>query len=84
MSAAVTAAVQAFASACGVEVDNDLPPDIDTGSALSILITLETDLTGMRGLIAEKGEPGTPAVDAFLASRLPLEAATDAMTVRKA
>ena len=84
VSAAVTAAVEAFARACGVEVETDLPPDIDIGSAFPTIIALETDLTGLRRLIAEKGESVSPAVSAFLAKTLPLEAATDAMTARKA
>jgi aspartyl-tRNA(Asn)/glutamyl-tRNA(Gln) amidotransferase subunit A len=84
VSAAVTAAVQAFAKAYGVEVDTDLPPDLDIGSAFPTIIALETDLTGLRRLVAEKSEPVSPALSAFLAKQLPLEAATDAMTTRKA
>jgi len=84
VSAAVTSAVEAFAKAYGVEVDTGLPPDLDIGSAFPTIIALETDLTGLRRLVAEKGEPVSPALSAFLAQRLPLEAATDAMTTRKA
>jgi aspartyl-tRNA(Asn)/glutamyl-tRNA(Gln) amidotransferase subunit A len=84
VSAAVTTAVEAFARTFGVEVETDLPPDIDIGSALPTIIALETDLTGLRRLVAEKGESVSPAVSAFLATSLPLEAATDAMTIRKA
>ena len=84
ISAAVTAAVEAFARAFGVEVEIGLPPDIDIGSAFPTIIALETDLTGLRRLVAGKGESVSPAVSAFLAKRLPLETATDAMTVRKA
>jgi aspartyl-tRNA(Asn)/glutamyl-tRNA(Gln) amidotransferase subunit A len=84
VSAAVTTAVEAFARTFGVEVETDLPPDIDIGSAFPTIIALETDLTGLRRLVAEKGESVSPAVSAFLATSLPLEAATDAMTIRKA
>ena len=84
VSAAVTAAVEAFARAFGVEVETGLPPDIDIASAFPTIIALETDLTGLRRLVAEKGEAVSPAVTAFLAKSLPLEAATDAMTTRKA
>ena len=84
VSAVVTAAVEAFARAHGVEVETALPPDIDIGSAFPTLIALETDLTGLRRLVGEKREPVSPALSAFLAQKLPLEAATDAMTTRKA
>ena len=84
VSAAVTTAVEAFARTFGVEVETDLPPDIDIGSAFPTIIALETDLTGLRRLVAEKGESVSPAVSAFLATSLPLEEATDAMTTRKA
>jgi aspartyl-tRNA(Asn)/glutamyl-tRNA(Gln) amidotransferase subunit A len=84
VSAAVTAAVETFANAHGVEVETGLPPDIDIGSAFPTIIALETDLTGLRRLVAEKGEPVSAALSDFLARKLPLEAATDAITTRKA
>ena len=84
VSAKVTAAVRAFADAYGVAVETDLPPDIPIGPAFAAIIALETDLTGLRRLVAEKNEPVSAAVRAFLDQRLPLEAATDAITIRKA
>ena len=84
VSAAATAAVEAFAKAYDVEVETDVPPDIGVHAIFATLIALETDLTGLRRLIAEKGVEVSPAVRAFAATKLPLEAATDAMTIRKA
>jgi aspartyl-tRNA(Asn)/glutamyl-tRNA(Gln) amidotransferase subunit A len=84
VSASVTAAVEAFAREFGVEVEIGAPPNIDIGSAFPTIVALETDLTGLRRLIAEKGEPVSAAISALLAKSLPLEAATDAMTTRKA
>jgi aspartyl-tRNA(Asn)/glutamyl-tRNA(Gln) amidotransferase subunit A len=84
VAAAVTAAVEAFAAAYDVEVETDLPPDIGVDKIFGAIIALETDLSGLRRLVAEKGEPVSPAVSALLAKSLPLEVATDAMTLRKA
>jgi aspartyl-tRNA(Asn)/glutamyl-tRNA(Gln) amidotransferase subunit A len=84
VSAAVTAAVEAFAKTYGVEVETGSPPDIPIGPAFPTIIALETDLTGMRRLVAEKGAQVSETVRAFLDKRLPLEAATDAITTRKA
>jgi aspartyl-tRNA(Asn)/glutamyl-tRNA(Gln) amidotransferase subunit A len=82
--AAIDAAVAEFADACGFEVEIGAPPAIEISAAFGAIIALETDLTGMRRLIADKGEPVGAAVAALLAQRLPLEAATDAITTRKA
>ncbi len=84
VSATVSAAVRTFAEAYGVVVETALPPDIPIGAAFPTIIALETDLTGLRRLVAQKNEPVSPAVLAFLGKRLPLEAATDAVTLRKA
>ena len=84
VSATVTAAVEAFARAHAVEVEIGSPPDIALGAAFANIIALETDLTGLRALVAEKNVPVSAALRALLDLRLPLEAATDAMTVRKA
>ena len=81
---AVDQAVSDFAEAYDFDVTIGDPPDIDVASAFQTIIAMETDLTGMRRLIAEKGAPVSPAVSALLAKRLPLEAATDAITTRKA
>lgn len=81
---AIAQAVAHLAEACGFILSIGQPPDIDLGTAFGAIVALETDLTGMRALVAEKGEPVTPALTALLAQRLPLEAATDAVTTRKA
>jgi aspartyl-tRNA(Asn)/glutamyl-tRNA(Gln) amidotransferase subunit A len=80
----VDAAVAEFARAYAFEIEVGAPPPIDISAAFGAIIALETDLTGMRRLIAEKGEPVSAAVASLLAKRLPLEAATDAITTRKA
>jgi aspartyl-tRNA(Asn)/glutamyl-tRNA(Gln) amidotransferase subunit A len=82
--AAVDKAVAEFADAQGFEIEVGAPPAIEIGAAFGTIIALETDLSGMRRLIAAKGEPVSGAVAALLAQRLPLEAATDAITTRKA
>jgi aspartyl-tRNA(Asn)/glutamyl-tRNA(Gln) amidotransferase subunit A len=76
--------VAEFADAYGFEIEVCAPPPIEISAAFASIIALETDLTGMRRLIAEKGEPVSAAVASLLAKRLPLEAATDAITTRKA
>ena len=82
--ATVDTAVAEFADAYGFEIEIGAPPPIEISAAFASIIALETDLTGMRRLIAEKGEPVSAAVASLLAKRLPLEAATDAITTRKA
>ena len=80
----VDQAVAEFAESHRLEVTVCEPPDIDIGPAFQVIVALETDLTGMRRLIAERGVAVSPAVTAALGQRLPLEAATDAVTTRKA
>jgi aspartyl-tRNA(Asn)/glutamyl-tRNA(Gln) amidotransferase subunit A len=82
--AVVESSVAAFAKAYDLDVELGEPPAIALNAAFQAIIALETDLNGLRRLIAEKGEPVTPAVKDLLAQRLPLESATDAMTTRKA
>jgi aspartyl-tRNA(Asn)/glutamyl-tRNA(Gln) amidotransferase subunit A len=82
--AAVDEAVARFAKTYDFEIEIAEPPPIDIDAAFQAIIALETDLSGMRRLIASKGEAVSPAVSALLAQRLPLEAATDAITTRKA
>jgi aspartyl-tRNA(Asn)/glutamyl-tRNA(Gln) amidotransferase subunit A len=82
--AAVDQAVSDFARAHDFAVEIGDPPDIDIAPAFHAIVAMETDLTGMRRLIAEKGVAVSPAVSALLAKRRPLEAATDAITTRKA
>ncbi|MDR3496088.1 MAG: amidase [Ancalomicrobiaceae bacterium] len=84
ITALVDTAVATYAEALGFEVTVTEPPAIPIRQAFDVLIALENDLTGLRRLVAEKHVEVTPAVRQFLATRLPLEAATDAITVRKA
>ena len=82
--ALVDDAVALFARSYGCEVTEGRPPNLPIAEAFGAIIALETDLTGMWRLVAEIGEPVTPPVTTLLAKRLPLEAATDAITMRKA
>jgi len=82
--AVVDAAVEAFASASGFTLITGTPPDIAIAAAFQAIIALETDLTGLRRLVADKGVPVTAALSGLLAQSLPIEAATDAITTRKA
>ena len=77
-------AVTAFAKACDFDLVVRQPPMDDLFTMFGALVALETDLTGMRRLIAEKNVAVTAAVSGLLAQRLPIEAATDAITTRKA
>ena len=77
-------AVTAFATACDFDLVVQQPPMDDLFTMFAALVALETDLTGMRRLIAEKNVAVTAAVSGLLAQRLPIEAATDAITIRKA
>ena len=81
---AVDKAVAEFAQAYDFRVEIDDPPNIEIATAFQAIIALETDLTGMRRLIAEKNETVTAAVSDLLGKRWHLEAATDAITIRKA
>ncbi len=82
--AAVDDAVFDFAKAYDFNLVIGEPPDIEIGAAFGAIIAMDTDFTGMRRLIAEKGEPVSAPVSDLLAQHLPLEAATDAITIRKA
>jgi aspartyl-tRNA(Asn)/glutamyl-tRNA(Gln) amidotransferase subunit A len=84
VSAVVDKAVADLARAHDFDVETSAPPDIEIATAFGNIIALETDLTGMRRLIAEKGVEVCSAVTELLAKRMPLEAATDAITTRKA
>jgi aspartyl-tRNA(Asn)/glutamyl-tRNA(Gln) amidotransferase subunit A len=84
VKALVDDAVMAFAAACDFDLVVQQPPMDDLFTMFGALVALETDLTGMRRLIAEKKAPVTAAVSGLLAQRLPMEAATDAITTRKA
>ncbi|SON55038.1 Glutamyl-tRNA(Gln) amidotransferase subunit A [Hartmannibacter diazotrophicus] len=84
VEAIVTEAVERFAEVYGLELAVSGPPEIDLEEAFQRIIALETDLTGMRRIAAGREAELTPAVQGFLKTSLPLEAATDAITVRKA
>ncbi|MDE1995151.1 MAG: amidase, partial [Rhizobiaceae bacterium] len=77
-------AVSLFAEACGLELVIGAPPEIDIHSTFQTMVALETDLTGMRKLLAEKPLTVSPAVTNLLAASRPFEDATDAITARKA
>ncbi len=78
------AAVQRLAAHFGFDLVTEAPPDVDVGRAFPAIIAMDTDLTGLRALIAEKGVPVGDALRGVLAQNLPLEAVTDAITLRKA
>ncbi|WP_423338752.1 amidase family protein [Rhizobium sp. HT1-10] len=77
-------AVALLAEACGLELVVGTPPEIDVHATFRAMVALETDLTGMRALLAEKPLPVSNAVTALLAESRPFEDATDAITARKA
>lgn len=82
--AAVDAAIETYAKALDIEIVAAEPPDFPIRAAFDVLVPLENDLTGLRRLVAETGAEVTPALRSFLATSLPIEAATDAITIRKA
>jgi aspartyl-tRNA(Asn)/glutamyl-tRNA(Gln) amidotransferase subunit A len=82
--AVVDQAVALFVKSHNCELVVGRPPDLPIAAAFQAIIALETDLTGLRRFIAEKGERVTPAVSGLLERRLAMEAATDAVTMRKA
>ncbi|MBB4008216.1 amidase [Allorhizobium taibaishanense] len=77
-------AVALVTEACGLDLTVGAPPAIDVHATFRALVALETDLTGMRKLLAQKPVPVSPAVTALLAEKRPFEDATDAITARKA
>jgi aspartyl-tRNA(Asn)/glutamyl-tRNA(Gln) amidotransferase subunit A len=64
-----------------VEDDPDFP---DPGAAFAALIALESDLTGMRELIARHGHEMSPHLVDLITREWRAEDFTDAQTVRKA
>lgn len=77
-------AVQKLTEACGLDLTIGVPPEIDVHSTFRSMVALETDLTGMRALLAEKPLPVSKAVTDLLSESRPFEDATDAITARKA
>src|SRR3954451_2137116 len=79
----VEQAVAAFAElGCEVEAaDPDVP---DAGASFGALIALESDLTGMREIVARYGHEMSRRLAALITSAWRAEDFTDALTVRKA
>jgi aspartyl-tRNA(Asn)/glutamyl-tRNA(Gln) amidotransferase subunit A len=84
VAAVQAAAVTRLNAAFGFDLVVEQPPEADLETAFPAIIALETDLTGLRARIAAQSVAVTPAVSGLLAQRLPLEVATDAITIRKA
>ncbi|WP_426231682.1 amidase [Pararhizobium sp. DWP3-4] len=82
--AKVSEAVDELAEAFGLEMVKVSPPDIEIAHAFQTLMALETDITGLRKLLEQSKEPVGEALRALLAQTLTFEAATDAITTRKA
>ncbi|SOC82450.1 aspartyl-tRNA(Asn)/glutamyl-tRNA(Gln) amidotransferase subunit A [Ensifer adhaerens] len=76
-------AVAFLTQACGLDLVVGAPPEIDVHATFSTMVALETDLNGMRRLLAEKPVPVCDAVSDLLAQSRPFEDATDAITARK-
>ncbi|MDT0421605.1 amidase [Streptomyces evansiae] len=79
----VDAAASVFADALGCEVERVEPGWADPGDAFAALIMADTDLRGMRALVAEHGEAMSPHLRAMLARAWTAEEFTDAEMVRK-
>jgi aspartyl-tRNA(Asn)/glutamyl-tRNA(Gln) amidotransferase subunit A len=79
----VDSGVGAFAE-LGAEVVEDDPHFPDPGAAFAALIALESDLTGMRELIARHGHEMSPHLVDLISREWRAEDFTDALTVRKA
>jgi aspartyl-tRNA(Asn)/glutamyl-tRNA(Gln) amidotransferase subunit A len=79
----VAEAVGAFAE-LGAEVVEDGPEFDDPGAAFGALIALESDLTGMREIVARHGHEMSPHLVDLITREWRAEDFTDAQTVRKA
>ncbi|WP_176083678.1 amidase [Martelella sp. HB161492] len=84
VEAICAAAIARFAEDTGATVSFGAPPAIDLDTAFQAIIALETDLTGLRRIAKDREDALTGPVRSFLDTQLPLEAATDAITTRKA
>ncbi|OOO27701.1 amidase [Agrobacterium salinitolerans] len=80
----VTEAVGKLSEAYGFDVVESSPPALEIVEAFQTIMALETDITGVRRLVEESHEPVGEALHELLARNLPFEAATDAITTRKA
>jgi aspartyl-tRNA(Asn)/glutamyl-tRNA(Gln) amidotransferase subunit A len=79
----VSEAVEAFTE-LGCEVEAADPDFPDPGAAFAALIALESDLTGMRELVARHGHEMSPHLVDLITREWRAEDFTDALTVRKA
>ena len=80
----VTDAAQAFESELGCTVEEAHPGWDDPFGAFWGLVAAETDLRGMRKMVAEHGSKMSPHLVAFLQRPWTAEEFTDALMVRKA
>ncbi|TMV88485.1 amidase [Thioclava sp. BHET1] len=84
VAATQRAALDRLAAAFELDVTIEAPPEADLETAFPAIVALETDLTGLRALVARTGLPVTEAVSDLLAQPRTFEEATDAITTRKA
>lgn len=82
--ALTTSAVERFASALGLAVEETASPFGDLIEADRAIVALETDLTGLRRLAAGREHLLSPPLAALLRREWPATAFTDAITTRKA
>ncbi len=80
----VSAAVQRFAAEIGAELELADPGFPDPSAAFGALVAMESDLTGMRQMMAEQGGEMSPHLVAMLQRDWRAENFTDAVTTRKA
>lgn len=82
--AVVSAAVQRFAAEIGAELELADPGFPDPAAAFGALVAMESDLTGMRQMMAEQGSAMSPHLVAMLQRDWRAENFTDAIATRKA
>ena len=80
----IDAAAHAFESELGSCVEETRPPFGDLIEADRAIIAMETDLTGLRRLIGERGDVVSPPLRSLLARNWTAEQFSDAITARKA
>jgi aspartyl-tRNA(Asn)/glutamyl-tRNA(Gln) amidotransferase subunit A len=78
------AAARRFAGALGLTIEEVESPFGDLAEADRAIVAMETDITGLRRMIAERGELVSPSLAALLARHWTAEEFTDAITARKA
>ena len=82
--ALTTSAVERFAHALGLAVEETASPIGDLIEADRAIVALETDISGLRKLAAGREHLLSPPLRALLRREWPATAFTDAITVRKA